>query len=134
VHWSKVPLSLFAAQYSDFTCLWMSSSSFNDAFIHTARYFTWFKKKHQCCLFAFCYYLYLKAHMMIFKKFTAFPCCPVDYYHQNCYNRSKSWFKTIHVSKYHKGSLNSSKKHRKQMYTFITFFCKLATQTNASFA
>ena len=43
VHWSKVPLSLFAAQYSDFTCLWMSSSSFNDAFIHTPRYLTWFK-------------------------------------------------------------------------------------------
>jgi len=43
VHWSKVPLSLFAAQYSDFTCLWMSSSSFNDPFIHTPRYFTWFK-------------------------------------------------------------------------------------------
>ena len=32
-----------AAQFSDFTCLWMSSSSFNDAFIHTPRYFTWSK-------------------------------------------------------------------------------------------
>ena len=42
-HWSKVPLSLFAAQYSDFTCLWISSSAFNDAFIHTPRYFTWSK-------------------------------------------------------------------------------------------
>ena len=38
--WSKVPLSLFAAKYSDFTCLWILSSSFNDAFIHTPRYFT----------------------------------------------------------------------------------------------
>ena len=32
-----------AAQYRDFTCLWIPSSSFNDAFIHTPRYFTWSK-------------------------------------------------------------------------------------------
>jgi len=41
-----MPLSLFAAQYSDFTCLRMSSSSFNDVFIHTPRYFTWYKIVH----------------------------------------------------------------------------------------
>jgi len=42
-HWSKVLLSLFAVQYSDFTCFWISSSSFSDAFIHTPRDFTWSK-------------------------------------------------------------------------------------------
>ena len=42
-HWSKVPLSFFAAQYNDFTCLRMSSSSFHDAFIHIPTYFTWSK-------------------------------------------------------------------------------------------
>jgi len=29
------------------------------------------KNKNQCCSFAFCYYFYLKAHMMNFKKFTS---------------------------------------------------------------
>jgi len=42
-HWSKVLLSLFAAHYSDFTCLWISSSSFRDVFIYTTKYFTWSK-------------------------------------------------------------------------------------------
>jgi len=41
-----VPLSLFAAQYNDFTGLWISSSSLSDAFIHTPRYFTWSKIVH----------------------------------------------------------------------------------------
>ena len=34
-HWSNVPQRLFAAQYSDFTCLWISSSSFSEAFSNT---------------------------------------------------------------------------------------------------
>jgi len=32
-HGAKVPLGLFAAQYRDFSCLWMSLSSFSEAFI-----------------------------------------------------------------------------------------------------
>ena len=40
-HWAKVLLSLFAAQYSDFTCLWMSLSSFSEAFNNIPRYLTW---------------------------------------------------------------------------------------------
>jgi len=38
-HWSKVLRSLFAAQHSDFICLWISSSSC-EAFSHTPSYFT----------------------------------------------------------------------------------------------
>jgi len=37
--WYEFPLSLFAAQYSDFTCLWISSSSFSEAFNTTPTYF-----------------------------------------------------------------------------------------------
>ena len=43
-HWSNVSRSLFAAQYSDFTCLWISSSSFSEDFRNAPRYFTWSQK------------------------------------------------------------------------------------------
>jgi len=42
-HWSNVRLSLFAAQYSDFTRLWISSSFFSEAFSNIPRSFTWSK-------------------------------------------------------------------------------------------
>jgi len=40
-HWLKVPRSLFAAQCSVFTCLWISLLSFSEAFRNTSRYFAW---------------------------------------------------------------------------------------------
>jgi len=39
-HWVNVPLSLFAAQYSNFTCLWIWLLSFSQAF-GDPKYFTW---------------------------------------------------------------------------------------------
>jgi len=67
-----------------------------------AKIFPTFKVSICILLFAFCYYFYLKAHMMIFKRL-ALRCRLIDCSHQNCYNRIKLWLKTIQVSKYHKG-------------------------------
>ena len=44
-HWSKVPRSLFGAQHGDFTCLWISSSSFSETFSNKPKYFTWSKNR-----------------------------------------------------------------------------------------
>ena len=35
---TPLPLSLFTAQYNNFTCLWISSSCFSEAFNHTSRF------------------------------------------------------------------------------------------------
>ena len=44
---TPLPLSLFTAQYNNFTCPWISSSSFSEAFNHTSRF--WLGQK--TCLY-----------------------------------------------------------------------------------
>jgi len=42
---TPLPLCLFTAHYNDFTCLWISSSSFSEAFSNAPRYLAWSKNR-----------------------------------------------------------------------------------------
>jgi len=75
---TSLSLGLVAAQYNDFTCLWVSSSSFSEAFSNTPKYFAWWKNRI-CTPFrktfggaGFLYFPAKKVHQMFYCNYKRF--------------------------------------------------------------